>query len=116
MKTEDFPAGTIGDLANGSTVENGHRKVIIGENNTVAFTDDWGQWQVATGVVWDAVEDSARLTLLLKRKKINDIISREWPEGTLDEFYSESSDHAMVIDKDGTVWQVYPDGGIKSYR
>ena len=116
MKTEDFRSGTIGDLANGSMVENGDRKVIIGETDTVAFTDDHGQWHIATGILWDAVEDSARLDLLLKRKKINDVISKNWPEGTQDEFYSESSDRAVIIDNYGVMFHVFPDGTLKAFR
>lgn len=54
---------------------------------------------------------------LLRRKRLNAIIDRHWPNGTLDEFYSESSDHAVVMDKQsGDLWQVFPDGTIKVYR
>lgn len=116
MRTEDFPHNTIGDLANGTVIENGNHKVILGESDTVAFTDSDGNWQVATGVVFNAVEDSARLEFLLRRKRVNDVISRNWPEGTQDEFYSESSDHAVILDHYGTMFKVWPDGSTKAYR
>jgi hypothetical protein len=116
MLTSEFDSNTIRDLANGTTIENGDQKVIIGELNTVAWTNKRGEWQITEEVVWDSVEDSGHLDHLLRRVKLNDIISEKFPEGTLDEFYSESSNHAMVIDKNGTVWQIYPDGGTKYFR
>ena len=115
MLTENFPSGMVADLADGTVIEDRGHKVILGESDTVAFTDSDGNWQVATGVVFNAVEDSARFELLLRRKRINDIISKHFPEGTLDEFYSESSDHAVVLDRSGVMFQIYPDGSIKSY-
>jgi len=105
---------TMSQLVNGKVVSNGDHKVIIGETDVIAFTDSFGEWQYAENVHWQ--EGPSDLDHLLRRKKLNDIISREWPDGTLDEFYSESSDHAMVIDNHGIVWQIWPDGGIKSYR
>lgn len=116
MHTEDLNTGTIADLTYGTVIENGDHKVIIGDTDTVAFTDSFGNWQVATGVHWDAIENGARFETLLQRKKINDVISREWPEGTADEFYSESSDNAVIIDNHGTMFHVFPDGAVRAFR
>jgi hypothetical protein len=33
-----------------------------------------------------------------------------------DVFYSTTTEHIIVMDKDGDLWQVYPDGGLKVYR
>lgn len=106
-------AKIISDLVGGNILRDGNLTVIIGETDTVAFKDSEG-WQVAGSVNWQNTD--ADIDHLIRRKRLNDIISRKFPEGTLDEFYSESSDHAMVIDKEGTVWQIYPDGGVKYYR
>lgn len=44
------------------------------------------------------------------RQKVNDAISEKFPEGTADEFYSESTDNAVIIDNYGKAWQIFPSG------
>jgi hypothetical protein len=53
---------------------------------------------------------------LLRRKRVNSVIDRIWPEGTLDEFYSETTEVAVVEDKAGNLWRVWPDGDVQRYR
>ncbi|QFG12145.1 Hypothetical Protein OBI_RACECAR_305 [Arthrobacter phage Racecar] len=45
------------------------------------------------------------------------LVAYHFPEDQrLDVFYSTTGPHAVVADKDGDLWQVFPDGTLKHYR
>lgn len=74
-------------------------------------------WRWALGAAFGPADDEFSAFPLTHNKTVavRVMVGHHFPNAT-DIFYSVHTAHAAVLDEDGNMWQVFPDGTIKVYR
>lgn len=123
----------IRETANVSVVSRAKGKwtVLIsqeGEEDTPTFQNcnEFGNgateeiaWRYALGAAFGPADDDFVAFPLThnEAEAVRILVNHHFDEeDRFDVFYSTTTAHAVVLSKDGDLWQVYPDGGIKVYR
>jgi hypothetical protein len=108
----------------------------IGGQHTVMFSQDadptWGNcndygngptneiaWRYALGAAFGPADDEFSAFPLTHNQTlaVRTLVRHHFPEDQRrDVFHSTTTAHAVVLDTDGNLWQVYPDGTIEVYR
>jgi hypothetical protein len=76
-------------------------------------------WRYALGGEFGPADDefSAFPLTTNQCEAVRTLVAHHFPEDQRrDVFYSTTTAHAVVLDNDGNLWQVYPDGTIEVYR
>lgn len=97
---------------------------LNGDQVTWSNCDDYGNgttmeesWRFALGAAFGPADDefSAFPLTTNKTEAVRTLVDHHFPE-RMHVFYSESTVNAIVIDLDGMLWEVFPDGTIKVYK
>jgi hypothetical protein len=88
--------------------------------------DDYGTapteedaWRYALGGAFGPADDDFQAFPLThdKHEAVRALVDHHFPvDQQFDVFFSTTTPHAVVLTKDGDLWQVYPDGGLKVYK
>jgi hypothetical protein len=74
-------------------------------------------WRWALGAAFGPADDEFSAFPLTHNhtESVRALVDHHFPTRT-DVFWSTTTAHAAVLDDDGNMWQVFPDGTIKVYR
>jgi len=74
-------------------------------------------WRWALGAAFGPADDEFSAFPLTHNETVavRVLVGHHFPNA-VDIFYSVHTSHAAVMDEDGNMWQVFPDGTIKVYR
>jgi hypothetical protein len=87
------------DFGNGSTSEEAWRLALAAEFGPA--DDEFSEFPLTTN----------------KAEAVRTLVDHHFPgDQRRDVFYSTTTAHAVVLDDDGHLWQIYPDGTIEIYR
>ena len=76
-------------------------------------------WRYALGAAFGPADEEFSAFPLTRNnaEAVRALVDHHFPAGQrIDVFYSTTTAHAIVMDNTGILWQVYPDGGLKTYR
>ena len=76
-------------------------------------------WRWALGAAFGPADDEFSAFPLTHNNAIavRVLVDHHFPEDQrIDVFWSTTTEHAVVMDSDGNLWQVFPDGTLKVYR
>lgn len=76
-------------------------------------------WRWALGAAFGPADDEFSAFPLTHNKTVavRVMVEHHFPEDQrIDVFWSTTTEHAVVMDNDSNLWQIFPDGTLKVYR